>query len=475
MEPFAALETLMLAAEKLGSPMHVGVLLILSPPPDATPKYVDTLYRESLTAPDDVDPRLRRFPHRGVDTGGVWVWRQAAEVDLHRHLHRTTLPSGSGLAELWELVSELHSERLDLAAPLWASWLIDGFDEGRAGGAFALYIKVHHTLIDGVGGVQMIADTMSPDPDRRGMPPFYVDRHAPEPTEAEGSGRRFFRPLEGIRAITETAAAALDLTRRVAAAELTNFIGGLTSDAVVGPLAAPRTRFNTRLGPRRAAAGTSVSRERIGAIRRAAGVTTNDVITAVISGVLHQWLSQVGELPRRSLVAMCPVSVRPRDSSTSGTNGNRFGLGLCPLGTDLDDPAARLALIHDAMSRIKHQVAERGANATLAVMGPAIGSTVLLPLLPFGGVIPPSCNLAISNVPGPAEHIYYNGARLDEIYPVSSVFDGMGLNVTVCCYADRVEVGYVTDAELMDDIGVLVPLTHAAVTDLEAAVGISTP
>lgn len=475
MEPLAALDSLMLAAEKLGSAMHVGVLLILSPPPDAAPEYVDAIYQESLTAPDDVDPRLRRFPYRGVDTGGVWVWRQAAHVDLHRHLHRTTLPSGSGPAELWNLVSELHSERLDLAAPLWASWLIDGFDDGRSGGAFALYIKVHHTLIDGVGGVQMIADTMSPDPDRRGMPPFYVDRHAPEPVEAEGSGHRFFRPLEGIRAITESATAALDLTRRVAAAELTNFIGGLSSDAVVGPLAAPRTRFNTRLGPRRAAAGTSLCRTGIGAIRQAAGVTTNDVITAVISGVLHQWLSQVGELPRRSLVAMCPVSVRPRDSSTSGTNGNRFGLGLCPLGTDLDDPAARLALIHDAMSRIKHQVAERGANATLAVMGPAIGSTVLLPLLPFGGVIPPSCNLAISNVPGPSEHIYYNGARLDDIYPVSSAFDGMGLNVTACCYADRVEIGYVTDAELMDDIAVLVPLTHAALADLATAVGISTP
>lgn len=117
----------------------------------------------------------------------------------------------------------------------------------------------------------------------------------------------------------------------------------------------------------------------------------------------------------------------------------------------------------------------------LAVMAPAIGSTVVLPLLPFGAImpfgaiVPPSCNMAISNVPGPAEDMYYNGAHLDEIYPVSTAFDGMGLNVTVCSYADRVEVGYVTDADLMDDVGALVPLTHAALDDLAAAMGISTP
>lgn len=498
MEPLAALDALMLAAEKLGSAMHVGALLILTAPRGTQPDYVDMLHRDSLIEPHELDPRLRRYPHRGLDTGGVWVWREAVEVDLRRHLHRTTLPPGSGRQQLWDLVSELHGERLDMAAPLWACWLIDGFDEGGPGGAFALYIKVHHIVVDGVGGLQMIADSLSPDPDRRGMPPFYADRVVadkgmtdkgmtdnvvPDPAGAHRPGWGLPNPLTGVRAVAGAVAgvvaAVLDLPRRVAAAELATVVSSLTSHAVVGPLEAPQTRFNTRLGPRRAATGTSLPRDPILAVREAAGVSTNDVVTAVISGALRHWLNDVGELPHRSLVAMCPVSVRTRGAAGteggSAAGGNRFGLGLCPLGTDLTDPAERLALVHEAMSRIKHQVAERGADAMLAVMAPAIGSTVVQPLLPFGAVVPPSCNMAISNVPGPSEDMFYNGAHLDEIYPVSTAFDGMGLNVTVCSYADQIEVGYVTDADLMDDVGALVPLTRAALTELAAAFGISTP
>ena len=104
-----------------------------------------------------------------------------------------------------------------------------------------------------------------------------------------------------------------------------------------------------------------------------------------------------------------------------------------------------------------------------AVMGPAIGSTVVLPLLPFGAVVPPSCNLAISSVLGPSVQMYFNGAQLDEIYPVSTAFDGMGLNVTVCSYAGRLQVGYVADADVMGDVGALIPLTERALTELESA------
>ena len=470
MEPLAAMDSLMLAGETLGSAMHVGVLLILSPPADADPDYLDDLHRDSLIGPHELDPRLRRHPHRGLDTAGLWVWREPAEVDLRRHARRASLPPGSGRDALWGLVSELHSERLDMAAPLWASWLIDGLADGM----FAIYIKVHHIVIDGVGGLRMIGDSLTSDPDRRGMPPFYADRSTPAPVEPQ-HGWRLPNPLAGVRAIADAAAAGLDLTRRVAAAELSTVVGALTSDAVVAPLEAPQTRFNARLGPHRAATGTSLDRTRIRAVRELANVTGNDVVTAVIAGALRDWLAERDELPNRTLIAMCPVSVRSHDDAGAMAGGNHFGLGLCPLGTDVADPADRLVYIHQAMSRIKREVAARGTDAMLAVMGPAIGSTVVLPLLPFGALLPPSCNLAISNVPGPAEDMYYNGAHVEEIYPVSTAFDGMGLNVTVCSYADRIEVGYVTDAEMMADVAELGPLTEAALAELEAALGLSTP
>lgn len=479
MDALETMDSLMLAGERFGSAMHVGVVLILSPPADADPDgFVDRLYRNSLVAEQNVDPRLRRHPHRGADTAGIWAWQEVDEIDLRNHVHRVTLTPGSGPSDLWELVSELHGGRLDLSVPLWTSYLIDGLPDGR----FALYIKIHHTIIDGVGGLRMIDESLSTDPNRRSMPPFYADKGTggakagPGAAEsAVGKGLRLPNPLAAVRAVADAAAAGLDLTRRVAAAELANVIGAMVTDSVVPPFDAPHTRFNAKLGPKRAAAGTSLDRGRVRAVREAAEVTSNDVVTALIAGALRAWLLERDQLPERSMVAMCPVSVRDRDGHAEGEEhgGNKFGLGLCPLGTDLADPAERLAFIHLAMANIKKQVATKGSDAMLAVMGPAIGSTVVLPLLPFSTLVPPSCNLAISNVPGPRQEMYYNGAHLYEIYPVSSVFDGMGLNVTVCSYADRVGIGYVTDYDVMPRVAELIPLTEQALAELEAAFGLN--
>lgn len=468
------MDSLMLAGERFGSAMHVGVVLILSPPADADPDgYVDRLYRDSLIAEQKVDARLRRHPHRGPETGGIWTWREVDSIDLRQHVHRVTLTPGSGPADLWELVSDLHGGRLDMSVPLWTSYLIDGLPDGR----FALYIKIHHTIIDGVGGLRMISESLSSDPEKRSLPPFYADKSAEKAGRKPAGDKRprLPNPFAAVRAVADAAAAGLDLTRRVAAAEVANIIGAMVTDSVVPPFDAPQTRFNAKLGPRRAAAATSLDRERIRAVQDAADVTGNDVVTALISGALRSWLLERDQLPERTMVAMVPVSVRDRDPVAEGetNSGNKFGLGLCPLGTDVGDPAERLQFIHLAMSNIKNQVVTKGSDAMLAVMGPAIGSTVVLPLLPFGTLLPPSCNMAISNVPGPTEDMYYNGAHLDEIYPVSSVFDGMGLNVTVCNYAGVVGVGYVTDADVMPRVAELIPLTEQALAELETAFGLT--
>ncbi len=476
MDALETMDSLMLAGERFGSAMHVGVVLILTPPPEADlGGYVDRLYRDSLIAGQKVDARLRRHPHRGPETGGIWTWRQVDSIDLSRHVHRVTLTPGSGPADLWELVSDLHGGRLDLSVPLWTSYLIDGLPDGR----FALYIKIHHTIIDGVGGLRMIGESLSSDPDKRSMPPFYADKTATQGKAVQKAAAdkrpRLPNPFAAVRAVADAAAAGLDLTRRVAAAEVANIIGAMVTDSVVPPFDAPQTRFNAKLGPRRAAAGTSLDRERIRAVQDAANVTGNDVVTALISGALRAWLLERDQLPERTMVAMVPVSVRDRDGGAEGesNSGNKFGLGLCPLGTDVADPAERLQFIHLAMNNIKHQVVTKGSDAMLAVMGPAIGSTVVLPLLPFSTLLPPSCNMAISNVPGPRQDMYYNGAHLDEIYPVSSVFDGMGLNVTVCNYAGLIGVGYVTDADVMPRVAELIPLTERALAELETAFGLA--
>lgn len=460
------LDSLMLTAEFVSSPMHVAALMVLSPPPGEDPKdYVKQLYEQTLTAAVDVDPRLRRVVHSGIDTGFMWVWRDADNVDIRHHCQRRTLPRGSGPDDLWRMVSDLHALRLARSEPLWMAYLIDGLPDGR----FAFYIKVHHIVVDGVAGLKMITDSLSPDPDLRAMPPFYAtkEQQARSPRPA---GPRPPALISALRGVVATASAGVELTGKVLHAQLAGALGSLLTRSIVTPFRAPRTRFNAKLGTYRAVAGTSLERARVQAIREAAGVTGNDVVMTVISAALRHWLAERGELPDRSLVALCPVTVRPAGSVAADSHGNQFGMGMCPLGTDLADDAQRLDLVHNAMVNVKKQVAEEGPGAMLVALGPAIGPTILLPLLPFDTKVPPSFNIPISNVPGPQETLYFNGSRVDELYPVSTIWDGIGLNATVCSYADRISVGYVADRDLTPDLETLIPFTERALDDLEAAV-----
>lgn len=457
----------MMTGELVSSPMHVGVVLMLCPPADAGPDYVEGLHRETLANNHPIDPRLRRYPHRGVDTGGIWVWRDIDTVDLSRHCQRRTVSGGGD--EFWRLISELDAERLDRSRPMWKSYLIDGLE----GGKFAFYVKVHHTIIDGVAGVQMIAEALSTDPTRRSMPPFYAD-HGRRSSSSPASTGLLHRVVAPVRLLADAAASSVGLIERVITGELSTVIASLVRHTTVLPLGAPHTRFNGRLGAARAVCAGSWAKGRFQAVQRAAGVTGNDVVNAVLAAVLRRWLGDRRELPTQSLVAICPITVRGRTprAAGNGESGNRFGLWLCPLGTNVDDPAARLAMIHRSMSEGKDWVSKRGSAASLLTTAGSIAATVVLPMLPLAPNIRTGYNLPISHVPGPRNEMYFNGAHVEEIYPVSTVYDGQALNITTCSYADRIGIGFVAGADVLRDIGALIPLTEQCLSELEAAAGV---
>ncbi|MGX9791140.1 wax ester/triacylglycerol synthase family O-acyltransferase [Mycobacterium sp. MMS18-G62] len=456
----------MLLADVVSNPLNIGAVMIVSPPAHAGADYIDQLHQMTISGQEPTDPRLRRYPHRGMETGGLWAWKEADQVDLRQHCLRRTLERGEGPKGLWRLVSRLHAEPLDRSRPMWMSYLIDGLDDGR----FAVYLKIHHTVVDGVAGLQMITQALSTDPQCRSMPTFFT--HSAPPAPSKRSGLRIPNPVWMIRSMLGTAASSLALAERVVTGEAADLMAGLVLDTDVLPLGAPFTRFNGRLGHERTVAAGSWDKSRIRAVQRAAGVTGNDAVTAVVAGVLRRWMLDRHELPERSLVAICPITVRGRNELPGEGDGNRFGAWLCPLGTDLDDPAERLNLIHRSMSEGKHQVANRGSAASMLLLATSIAPTVLFPMLPFVPKARTGYNLPISSVPGPASELYWNGSHVDEIYPVSAVYDGQGLNVTTFSYADHIGIGYVAGSDVVPDIDTLISLTEESLTELEAAVGV---
>ncbi|EME59166.1 hypothetical protein G352_20741 [Rhodococcus ruber BKS 20-38] len=458
------IDAVLMTAELLANPMHVGVVLILNPPEDAGSRFVDDAYRDALGRADEVDPVLRRRAHRGVDTGGWWAWRDMDDIDLSYHVRRASLPPGAGRDALWQLVGELHAEPLDRSRPMWEAHLVDGLPDGR----FALYTKVHHAVLDGIAGLRMIEESMSPDPDRRSMSPFFATGRRPRPDAAHGG---LPTPLGLARSALGALTSGVGLVRRTVGGQVGATVQGVTSDTTILPFGAPRTRLNGPLGTGRAFAAAGWPKSRLRAIERAAGVTGNDVVTAMVAGALRSWFGEHDELPGDSLVAICPVSVRGRQDGA--TAGNAFGTAVCTLGTDRTDPADRLRLIHRSMQVAKDRVAALGPVPSLVVTAPSILPTILAPMLPFDPGLRPGYNLPISNVPGPRTELYWNGAHLEEMYPVSIVYDGMALNVTVCSYADRIGFGYVAGGEVIPDIATLIPLTERSLSELETAVGVA--
>jgi diacylglycerol O-acyltransferase len=204
---------------------------------------------------------------------------------------------------------------------------------------------------------------------------------------------------------------------------------------------APKTMLNVPITGARRFAAQSWPMERIRQVGKASETTVNDVVLAMCSGALRGYLQSLGELPDAPLIAMVPVSLHTADSLAADGGGNAVAAVMCNLGTHLEDPALRLQTVHDSMVEGKESL--RGLSQIQIIAMSAIGMSplLLLPLLRLNGVVRPPFNLVISNVPGPRKPMYWNGARLDGLYPLSIPLDGQALNITCTSYSDEIAFG----------------------------------
>ena len=422
------MDAVFLIQEAREHPMHVAGLQLYKRPPRARADYLATAYQKMLEH-RDVSPMFVRRPRQPVSSVGNLFWSDDTDIDLEFHVRRSALPEPGRVRELLELVSRLHGTLLDRHRPLWEYHLIEGLADGR----FATYLKSHHALADGVRLARKVVQAFSTDPKARDLPPLWAAREtAPKPE----SGRQIVNPLEVFR----DAGRALSGLTGIGPMVAKYGAQALREQTTVLPYAAPRTMLNVPITGARRVAAQSWDMARITKVRKALGVTLNDMVLAMCSGALRRYLIAADALPDDPLIASVPVAMKTQEA---GREGNAITFVLCNLGTNLDNAHARLETITESMRATKELMANRpGLQLTALGLLTALGPSVLA-RIPGSASAPPPYNVVISNVPGPRERLYWNGAEVEGIYPLSIPTENQALNITCLSYANNLEFGIV--------------------------------
>jgi WS/DGAT/MGAT family acyltransferase len=457
------LDAAWLFTESRATPNHVGGLLQFRLPEAAPRDFLHRLMADFRSHREFAPPWNRRLKI-AFSMNPLPVWVEDDDIDLEYHVRHAALPWPGGERELGELVGRLQSTPLDLSRPPWECTIIEGLEGNR----FALFIKMHHSLIDGISGMKLLQRAMSADPKKSlELPPFWASgseqrpsrppREAPVPTLTGALANASHLLTEQLRSLPQVAAAFGQMVRRV----------GDPGAGLAVPFDAPLSVLNGRVREKRRFATQQFPMERLRAVASAAGCTLNDVVLAICGGALRRFLLERDSLPAKSLTAGIPVSVRPKDDEGAG---NAISFIVATLGTDLDDAGVRLKAIRTSVQHAKAHVQSLPRQAMMQYTMLLMAPTAITLLTGIGGRTRPMFNITISNVPGPDKPLYFRGARLLAIYPASIVTHGQALNITCESYAGSMNFGFTGCHASVPSLQKLAVYAADALQELEAAV-----
>ena len=479
MKQLTSLDAQFLALENARQTGHISGLAILDPSTapggQLTLEDVEDLLTERMPLLPPLRQRLETVP-LNLDYP---YWVDDPDFDLDFHLRELALPPPGDREKLAEQVARLVARPLDRARPLWELYLIHGLEEGRV----ALLTKIHHALIDGLSGAEIMGILYDLEPEGREPPDPAGTGRGRQPQRVEMLARGLAGipkyPVRALRSLPaalpnldETPFGSLPGGTAVARAsdQVLRALGRDGAGREPGGLRAPRTTFNGKISPHRRFAFGRLSLDDVKAVKNEHGYTVNDVVISICTGAVRRWLIEHGELPGDPLVAQVPVSVRT--SEQAGTYGNRIMLMSAPIFTNEHDPLTRLRRTHEALAVMKERhkalPAEllQDANHFIppAVFARAARATFGLAASSRGR---PRWNLVISNVPGPQFPIYCAGAQLVANYPVSVITDGMGMNITVMSYMGCLDFGLVVDRDQVPDVWKLIDFFSDSLEELK--------
>jgi diacylglycerol O-acyltransferase len=422
------------------SHMHIGGLTLVEGPPPSMDEFLEQIRRRLHLV-----PRYRhKLAHTALDSGRP-VWVDDPSFNLEYHVRHTALPAPGRWSQLQELTARIFSQQLDRSKPLWEMWLIEGLEDDR----FALITKTHHSLIDGIAGVDLatVLFDLSPDP-----PQIPNSGRAWQPHAEPGTAHLLAAGATGaVRtglALVESALDAMTHPDRAwnRAKEAAEGVGEIVW-AGLNP--APETPLNVPIGPHRRFVGVRAELSDFKAVKDAFGGTVNDVVLAVVAGALRTFLMSRGR--RTSGVemrALVPVSVRTENER--GGTGNRIVVMRGPLPVYIADPLHRLRFVSNAMDGLKESKQALGAEVISGAQNFA-PPTILAQAsrLNFSTRL---FNLIVTNVPGPQFPLYVLGREMLQAIPVAFLPENHALAIAIMSYNGQMNFGLLGDFDALPDI-----------------------
>lgn len=444
MERMRGMDASFFYMETPDSHMHVVGTLILDP--STMPGgYAFQKIRDAFAERLHLLPPFRRRPVFVPFGLGHPVMVEDANFDIDQHMRRIGAPRPGSMYELAEIVGDIASRPLDRSKALWELTVVEGLQEGL----IAIVTKMHHAVIDGTSGADLMVHLFDLEPVPREIEPPAEPWHGEQaPSDlklvAGALVERLGQPRAMIKAVTKTGRAVTDVVSQLRQG----------TDAAL-PLTAPKTRFNGALTPHRSVSFGRTSLEDFKVIKKAFDVKVNDVVLAACTMALRSWLIDHDDLPDKPLIASVPVSVRSEDQK--GEMGNRVSAMFAALPVMLEDPVEQLLYIHQRMKSAKELHNAIGADMLqdwAEFFGPSIFTRAmrLYSGMRLADRHRPIHNLVISNVPGPPIPLYTAGARVVSTYPMGPVLFGAGLNLTVLSNMGNVDFGAIACKELVPDI-----------------------
>ncbi len=451
MKQLGILDSAFINLEVGNTPQHVGGLGIYDP---STAPGGFVRFKQVIASFERRLQRMPLFRTRLVEVPGGLdrpYWVKDANFDVEFHLRHIALPQPGDWRQLCIQVARLHARPLDMSRPLWECYIIEGLDKipDLPEGSFAVYTKMHHSLVDGAGGASFMAALHDLEPvpasaEPEGAEPLLVDR---DPSMAELLGRAAANQIRNSVGLARGAAV---LTR-----DMSRFAMKIIRKEIPMPdVQSPKTRFNGPVGPYRVFEATKFPLADFKAVKDATGVKLNDVALAVVGGAMARYLEAKGETPEGALAAGLPVNLRTRRGETD--ENNNVGSIFSSLHTDIRDPIERLKAVHVSTSEAK----EFGEGSPMldtikaaGILPPAVtkAAASLWSQRHLSRFIPLNVSTVITNVPGPNFDLFCAGARLVQYQGLGLLTPGVALFHTVFSQSETINMSVLGDRDVMPD------------------------